>query len=351
MMTKHLRTHVGVISALAMAGACAAGALVACSSSGGGNNNGFGGTHDGGADGTVMTQASCANPTVNIVFSPMYSAYIPGDTTVKFQLPAVTEDGNAATWGLSDPTQGQLQDQMFQDADGNNVPGVMITVTGTGDSAGHVSVIATESDGKCGSAVLNITANTSNDWQIGNQRYNDGVSIHFGPPSGFDGGRPEGGMGGGGGFSSDGGSFFEADGGTACTNCHGPTAMNGPFKDVSHTPEQTAGFSDTDLENIILNGVIPDGGYFDPTVVRPSCDGGAACTAQAYAFWQKLHRWNDIQPDQLPGIICYLRSITPAPQNGMSNFGGHHHDGGMPPMPPANDSGTTPPVVDAGAGD
>ncbi len=69
-------------------------------------------------------------------------------------------------------------------------------------------------------------------------------------------------------------SIAEVDGGTACTNCHGPTATNGPFKTVSHTPEQTGGFSDTDLANIILNGEVPDGGYFDPTVLVPSCDGG-----------------------------------------------------------------------------
>ena len=41
-----------------------------------------------------------------------------------------------------------------------------------------------------------------------------------------------------------------ADGGSlnrvACTNCHGPTA-NGPYKTVSHTPEQIGGFSDDQL--------------------------------------------------------------------------------------------------------
>ena len=81
---------------------------------------------------------------------------------------------------------------------------------------------------------------------------------------------------------------------------------------------------------------MPDGGYFDPTVIIPTCDGGATCTALAYERWSSFHQWDDIQPDQLPGIICYLRSLTPTPQNGSSNFGGgggggHHHDGGAPP--------------------
>jgi hypothetical protein len=250
-----------------------------------------------------------------------------------------------ATWSLSDPTQGNLQPQTFTNG-GTSVPGVMITLAGTGGSAGQVTVYATETGGACGSAVLNITTNTENDWTIGNARYNDGVAIHFGAP-GADGGfmRPDGGFmrpdGGGMGFGGgDSGSFFEEEGGTACTNCHGPTATNGPFKDVSHTPEQTGGFSDQDLQNIILNGVIPDGGYFDPTVLISSCDGGAACTAQAYNEWHHLHQWVDITPDEMPGIICYLRSLTPEGQNGSSNFGGggRHRDGGGGGPPPAMDA-------------
>jgi hypothetical protein len=142
-------------------------------------------------------------------------------------------------------------------------------------------------------------------------------------------------------FGSDAGSFYEQEGGTACTNCHGPMATNGVYNDVSHTPEQTGGFSDQDLQDIIINGQVPDGGYFDPTVISPTCDGGATCTARAYARWSAFHRWTDITPDELPGIICYLRSLTPAPQNGTSNFGGggHHGDGGAHPP------------VDAGGGD
>jgi hypothetical protein len=228
-----------------------------------------------------------------------------------------------------------------------------------------VTVFATESGGACGSSVLHITTNAENDWTIGNARYNDGVSLHVGPPAGFDGGHggfgdggiPEGGFpkGDGGGFhTSDGGSFYEVDGGTACTNCHGATALSAdaggknPFSDVSHTPEQTGGFSDTDLQNIILNGQIPDGGYFDPTVLIASCDGGAACTAQAYMEWSSFHQWTDITSDELPGIICYLRALAPLPQNGTSNFGGGgghrdgggggHHDGGG--GAPPSDSGS-----------
>jgi hypothetical protein len=268
----------------------------------------------------------------------MYSAFIPGSTAQTFSVPAITADGNAATWSLSDPTQAILQTQAFV-ADGVSTPGVLVTMAGTGNSANQVTVIATESGGACGTSVLTITQNAESDWTIGNSRYNDGVSLHvnvggrmgdggFVPRDGGAEPRPEGGApprpdgGGGMALAADAGSYYETDGGTACTNCHGPTATNGPYKTVSHTPEQTGGFSDTDLQNIIWNGEVPDGGYFDPSVILPTCDGGAACTALALAQWHMFHRWIDITADQLPGVICYLRSLTPQAQNGTANFGG-----------------------------
>ena len=351
-----------LVVALAAGASCAVAMVAACSSATSGG--GLGGGDDASTSGEGSTQpGSCANPTVPIIFSPMYSAYIPGSTAQTFAIPAVTGDGNAAQWSLSDPSQANLQAQSFPvDGTTTMLPGVMITIAGTGDSQGNLTVIATESGGACGTAVLHITANTENDWTIGNARYNDGVALHIGGAFG-DGGRPEGGFGdggrpeGGGFHTSDGGSFFEQDGGTACTNCHGPTAtaMNLPFNDVSHTPEQTGGFSDTDLQNIILNGEIPDGGYFDPSVVNKNCDGGATCTAKAYAQWHAFHQWSDITPDELPGVICYLRALTPEAQNGTSNFGGGgHHDGGGGGHHDGgggqNDGGGTTPT-DSGSGD
>jgi hypothetical protein len=285
---------------------------------------------------------TCANPTVPIVFAPMYSAFIPGSTAQTFAIPAVMSDGNPATWSLSDPSQGNLELQAFENG-GALIPGVLITVAGIGNDAGQVTVVAVESGGACGTSVLNITQNTVDDWNIGSTRYNDGVALHLGRPTGFDGGfpaippggfeagiRPDGGFGFGGGLptTEDGGSYFETDGGTACTNCHGPTATNGPYKDVSHTPEQTGGFSDTDLQNIIWSGEVPDGGYFDPSVINPACEAGTtlspdmpACGLTAYSAWHTFHQWGDISPDQVPGMICYLRSLTPEGQSGTSNFG------------------------------
>jgi hypothetical protein len=288
----------------------------------------------------------------------MYSAYVPGATLGEvFQIPAITTDGNEATWSASDPSQVNLAQQSFT-VGGASSPGVMITVNGTGSSSGQVTIYATESDGSCGAAVLTITTNTDGDYTIGQTRYNNGNNLHLpdggrgGRPDGgfggFDGSFPEGGFphgdggGGGGGnpFAPDSGSYFETDGGTACTTCHGPTATEFIFKDVEHTPEQTGGFSDQDLQNIILNGEVPDGGYFDPAVldgfVQQSCDDAGTtvgpnmspCAQKAYQRWQSFHQWQDITQDEIPGVICYLRSLAPQDQSGSSSsFGGR---GGRP---------------------
>jgi hypothetical protein len=283
---------------------------------GGGENDG-GPTTD--ATSTVTTTpGTCPTPTVLIDFSPMYSAFIPGSTMHTFQIPAVTDDGNTATWSVSDPTQAQLVPETFGDD-----PGVMITVEGVGTGmTGQITVYATESDGSCGASVLTITPATEDDWTIGSERYNDGVSLSIARP---DGGPPfGGGVAGPPRTAADAGSFYERDGGTACTNCHGVTATTGPYRDVSHTPEQTGGFSDTDLITIITQGEIPDGGYFDPSVINSACDGGATCTQAALREWHSFHQWTDITSDQYPGIIVYLRSLQPEAQNGSpaANFGG-----------------------------
>jgi len=308
----------------------------ACSSSSSGPA-GFGSAGNTGGGATEAgVQTTCTNPTLNIVFTPMYSAYVPGSTEHTFQIPAILDDESMATWSVSDPSKAQLSPQSFDGA-----PGVMITVQGQGS----IQVVATESGGACGTSTLNVTAATEDDWQTGSARYNNGVSLHFGGP------RPDGGdmrpEGGGGGFDDDSGcGFFERDGGTACTNCHGPSAMSA-FNDVSHTPEQTGGFSDEELIDIIVNGNVPDGGYFDPSVVIAGCDGGS-CAEHAYSIWHRFHQWCDITPDQYTGIVAYLRSLTPAPQMGTSNFGGHHHhDGGM--MPPFDGSSGPPPASDGAA--
>ncbi len=304
-----------------------------------GTSSGGGTSEDGGVTVNNNSPGSCANPTLSLSFAPMYSAYIPNSTQQTFQIPAINDDGNAATWSSSDPSSVQLT------ADPTQPGAVMITIGGSNANAATTSplvvqIFATESGGACGVSTLSITLNTENDWQTGSARYNDGVVLELTQPEAGAFEPPEGGFPEGGGFhrpdgggfrESDGGSFFALDGGTACNSCHGAQSQSNVFTDVAHTPEQTGGFSDEDLINIFNNGIVPDGGYFDPTVIIASCDGGPACTAQAYNTWHTFHQWQVPVEDQ-PGLVCYLRSLTPAPQNGLSdiNFGGggHHRDGG-----------------------
>ena len=251
---------------------------------------------------------ACPSPTIDLSFSPMYSAYIPGTTAHTFQIPATADSTSPLTWSASDPSKVDLTPDPTSG-------GIMITVKGSGE----ITIFATAKGGACGAAQLNVTSAAEADWEIGNARYNNGNSLKWG--------RHDGGAGDGGLAATDGG-------GPACTNCHGPTATNGPFKDVSHTPEQTGGFTDQDLVDLIVNGIVPDGGYFDPNVIIADASGDptGATQAKAYQRWQSFHAWKDIDEDQKLGMVVYLRSLTPTPQEGSSNFGGrdggHHHDSG-----------------------
>jgi hypothetical protein len=328
---------IGAVSLAAVLAACSSGTTPspaastgssATSGAAGTSGAGGGASTSGGSGAMVSTQpGKCPTPTIGIVFSPMYTSFITDSTMHTFSLPAVVSNGAQVTWSSSDPTMVAL-------APDSTTGGVMITVLDLADGGGPgtVNIVATASDGTCGTSTLTITPAAESDWTIGNARYNDGNSVRFvfGRP---DGGAGDGGRGGGG----RGGIQFGVadasttpDAGPACTNCHGLNA-NGPFKDVAHTPEQTGGFSDQDLLGIILTGTVPDGGYFDPNVLIPDASGDPRLEALAYAEWHGFHHWTDIDPvTQGPGIIAYLRSLAPAPQNGVADFGGRFGDGGPP---------------------
>ena len=226
---------------------------------------------------------SCISMTaLQIVFTPMYSAY---DGTHRFQIPAIVNgiDLSIIQWESSDTSIASVAPDVVSG-------GTMITVHASG-----TATITAHAGNLCGTSVLTVDTATPDDWEAGNQRYNNGV--HYVRPGRGDAGPPDGSS------SQD----------PACTNCHGPTAT-GPYTDVAHTPEQIGGFSDTVLESLIRQGVVPDGGYFDPAIVP-------------YAQWHSFHQWT-MTDDELHGVIVYLRSLAPTPQTGMSNFGGRG-DAGM----------------------
>jgi hypothetical protein len=277
-----------------LGGACGSKSAAPASASGGAgaSNGGGGGTVGTTSGGTAdaAPPAGCPKSALTILFAPMYSAY---DGVHTFQIPAVVNglDPTQITinWSASDPTMVGL-------APDPTTGGVLITTM----ASGTVSIIATAGS-LCGVSVLTITPATAQDWMDGSARYNDGVVINRVP-------RPP--RGGADAEASDAATPQQA----ACTNCHGDTA-SGPYKTVQHTPEQTGGFSDQDLTNIVENGVVPTGGYFDTSIV-------------SYAEWQTFHKWD--VGDSAQGIVVYLRSLAPAAQTGVANFGGRF-DGGMRP--------------------
>ncbi|MEO7035858.1 MAG: hypothetical protein ABI548_18120 [Polyangiaceae bacterium] len=239
-----------------------------------------------GDSGNSAAPTACAKNAINILFSPMYSAF---DGMHTFQIPAVVNGLDASqisiNWSASDPSMVKIETDP-------TTGGAMITT----QKAGKVTIIATAGS-LCGSSLLTITAATPQDWTDGSMRYNDGVVINRIPRAG--GGMPPGAGGSGGGGGTDASK-------AACTNCHGDTA-SGPYKTVQHTPEQTGGFSDADLIGIFQNGTVPTGGYFDATIV-------------AYPAWQSFHKWD--VGDTPQNMVVFLRSLTPAAQTGTANFGG-----------------------------
>jgi hypothetical protein len=325
-------------------GACAIGAVVAACGSSGSSSGGPGNGSAGGAD------DNCAHPdTLNIEFNPMYSASIPGSTHT-FRVPAIVTNASGAnvTWTTS------TSDTNVQHQHDDKTGGEMFTIL----QPGNFTIFANIAGQDCGKAPLNVTSATEADWMAGNDRYNSGNALFnpFAMRGMGDGGPPMGPPPGGFMTPAPGTpSILEGpDGGAApaCTNCHGPTATGGVFQGIEHTPEQTAGFSDQELTDIIVNGIIPDGGYYDSTIIP-------------YRFWTFFHRWTDMTPQQQKGIIVYLRSLEPTPQSGKFDFGGLREagvGGGGPPPSTGDDSGsgedsstTTPDatmttVVDAGTG-
>jgi hypothetical protein len=293
----------GVVAAAGAMG----GAIAACSSN---SSNPDGGTPSGGSSNSSNPEggnpsggsggSSCTNPgPLELHFNPMYSAYEPSHT---YALPMVV---NASGVTLTASDQSAVGIQSNPDLSVNGYTGWTLTMLTAPSSPVTLTV---RGGGYCAQAQLTITPATANDWQIGNARYNNGTSIRLPMFGGADGGRPMGPpmmrpM------SMDGSIFETADGGPACTTCHGVTATNFLLKDIAHTPEQTGGFSDGDLINIILHGVVPDGGYFDKQIIT-------------MANWHTIHQWTDIQPDQYLGMIVYLRSLTPMAQMGSVNFNG-----------------------------
>jgi hypothetical protein len=183
-----------------------------------------------------------------IRFNPIFSGY---DGVHTYQVPVFVPgmDPSMLTWGSTDPSMVDIQPYAGR-------PGMMLTTKKAGDVTLVAFVTGTS---MCGTAPLHIEAYTSDEWDLGNNRYNNGnplnLSIDAGNSSTFDGALPDGATFDASAYIPDAanrcaaammyGNPFENPP-AACTNCHG-TMSNGTilgmslFMDVQHTPEQGVG--------------------------------------------------------------------------------------------------------------
>ncbi len=254
---------------------------------------------------------SCTDTTaLTITFSPMYSG---SDGVHLFQIPAVVSGVNTANvaWYVDPNVASLVPTNASQQTEG--LGDVIVTTIDAGTTTVIAEVVSSDGGGTgvCGTSTLTVATYTPDDYDAGFTRYFQGVKI-----------------------TADGGcaSYMALlngqFSGAACSNCHEATgSLNyGPLTiaTVAHTPEQTGGFSDTDLTNIIKNGQMPDANFFT------GLDATGNVTGLTYAEWQQFHKWTFDSDAELNGVICYLRSLPPTPQLGSANFGrgGGRGDGG-----------------------
>ncbi|HEX4337485.1 MAG TPA: hypothetical protein VH062_16335 [Polyangiaceae bacterium] len=265
---------------------------LSCSSSGsdkdttGDNSAGGSGSGGGGS-----TSGACTNGTLVLAFAPnMYSAYIPNSQHT-FQLPVIVNGVSGATvnWTASDPSKVLIEP-------GDTSGGALLTMQGTGD----VTITATAGNA-CGTSTLHIAAATEDQWAAGNARYNNMNALLTIQTDGGMPVIPPGGI-----MSL---NIDPPDHPPACTNCHGDTAKSSFFRTISHTPEQTGGFTDAELISIFTQATVPTMGYFDQTIIP-------------LFAWNFFHKWSDITGDAQEGMVVYLRSLTPKAQGGTVDFGG-----------------------------
>jgi hypothetical protein len=251
----------------------------------------------GGSTGPAVNDTKAVGTDLAIVFTPMYSGF---DGSRTFKVPAIaTAAGQALTgakWSASDVSYVDLED----DAE---TGGVMITTR----KAGTVKIIV-RAGMLSGSSDLTITQYAPGDCDAGDMRYHNSIGIDAGGIALFSGSVPD---------------------NASCANCHGDGAK---MLSVQHTPQQTGGFSDKDLTNIITKGFKPDGTVFI-TMIPPQ-------------IYQRFHTWEATEAEKT-GLLCYLRSIEPKSQ-GMLDFAGLR-PGGMGMRPPMQ-TGTAGATSTAGTG-
>ena len=240
---------------------------------------GGGDSNNGGTSGTPSTGGG-----LTIVYSKAFTAF---DGVRTFKVPVMVNGVTGVTWSADPPL---VDIETIADDGTNTGSEAMLTTKGPG-----TVTLKARAGNLEGTAVITITQAATGAWDVGQARYNDGVSLRGTPGMpGMPGVPP--------------GMVNKA---AACTNCHG-TALN----DVEHTPAQIGGYSDAEVITIFTLGKKPAG---VPNRIVPA------------AQWSPIHQW-EMTEEEKAGVLVYLRALAPQSQ-GTLDFGGRGIFRGAGPRP------------------
>jgi hypothetical protein len=260
--------------------------------------------------------------TLQITYSPMYSAFVEGHEA---QVPVLLKDtslrGKGAKFSSSDTSVATVVD---------NDKGGLITIKKEGTTTISVSL-----NGESGASKLTVTKFTEAQWTAGRDRFSKSelalTSPTGGPISALLLTNP-----------------MNRNANGACNTCH--TAQAKALK-IENTPTQIAGYSDQELITVFTMGKKPEG-----AVQR---------TMVPEFAWGRFHSWQ-VTEEEKQGLIAYLRTQPPKDNPAMIDYGVQPCPGspvssnGFPtmlcdnegkPISFGRDGGTPTPTSDAGASD
>ena len=188
-----------------------------------------------------------------VLFPVAYSAF---DGKNSYKLPAMVDGLTAGiAWTASDPKLVDLAPL----ADGQ----VQVTMK----AAGSVKIIAT-AGARTGATKLTILEHTPEEYKAGLDRYTKGSGAG------------------------------NTGAGQPCANCHGETG-------IQHSPQQTGGFTEDELRDIIRAGKLPQ------AIVDKYGEN---------EMWHQLHQWSGSE-SEITGLVVFLRSLAPKSQGAKIDFG------------------------------
>lgn len=229
--------------------------------------------------------------TLQLTYSPMYSAYVEGDMH-EAQVPVMLKDpslrGKGAKFTSSDESIAVVTD---------TEEGGMVTVKKDG-----MVTINAELDGETGQAKLIIKKYTEAQWMAGQARFSrsdlaivpamPGGKIHL--------------------LALASGGSINKEG--ACNTCHTEQAKT---LKIQNTPQQIAGYSDEDLITIFTMGMKPADAA-QKSMIPPLA-------------WGRFHSWTVAEEDR-DGLIAFLRTQSPKPNPAEIDYGVGPCPGAPAPM-------------------